>query len=362
MPVENTPETPARPKKPILSVLEGIRVDPPPVWLMRQAGRFLPEYRALRARAKSFMEFAFDPPMAAEATLQPIERFGFDAAILFSDILVVPEALDCKVSFAEGEGPRLEALEGPEALRRLRSEIDLGRLAPVFEAIGRVKGSLPENCAMLGFCGAPWTVASYMIAGRSTTDLAPARLFAYRYPEAFAELVARLVRASIAYLSRQFEAGVEAVQIFESFASAIPRPFLEEWSLRPIRRIIEGVRNNVPEARIIVFARGSGELPWNLASATGAHAVGVDWATDPLELKGRSSTTPLQGNLDPLALAVGGAPMRHAVARVMGGFSDRPHIFNLGHGVIPETPPENVAELLRLVRSGGEEWRKAEAI
>ena len=171
-----------------------------------------------------------------------------------------------------------------------------------------------------------------------------------------------LAREFIAYLSRQFEAGVEAVQIFESFASAIPRPFLEEWSLRPIRRIIEGVRNNVPEARIIVFARGSGELPWNLASATGAHAVGVDWATDPLELKGRSSTTPLQGNLDPLALAVGGAPMRHAVARVMGGFSDRPHIFNLGHGVIPETPPENVAELLRLVRSGGEEWRKAEAI
>jgi uroporphyrinogen decarboxylase len=250
-----------------------MRVDPPPIWLMRQAGRFLPEYRALRAKASSFMHLAFNPEMAAEVTLQPIRRFGFDAAILFSDILVVPEALNCKVTFAEGEGPRLEAVETPEALGRLAKDIDIDRLAPVFETIRLVKGQLSASCTMLGFCGAPWTVASYMIAGRSTTDLAPARLFAYRHPQAFAELVDRLVRGSILYLTRQFEAGAEAVQIFESFASAIPKPCLEDWSFGPIRRIIDGVRQSWPGAKMVVFARGCGEAPWEIAQRTGADLV-----------------------------------------------------------------------------------------
>jgi uroporphyrinogen decarboxylase len=318
---------------------------------MRQAGRFLPEYRALRAKASSFMDLAFNPEMAAEVTLQPIRRFGFDAAILFSDILVIPEALNCRVTFEEGEGPRLEAVESPAALGRLSREIDIDRLAPVFETIGRVKEQLPANCTMLGFCGAPWTVASYMIAGGGTKDLAPARLFAYRYPEAFAELIERLVRGSIVYLARQFEAGAEAVQIFESFASAIPKPFFTDWSMTPIRRIIDGVRERVPSAKVMVFARGSGETPWDVAALTGADLVGVDWFADPLELSGKSISTPLQGNLDPLMLAAGGEVMRRGIERVMRGFADRPHIFNLGHGVIPGTPIGNVEELIGLVRA-----------
>jgi uroporphyrinogen decarboxylase len=336
--------------KPLLAVLDGTRIDPPPVWLMRQAGRFLPEYRALRAKARSFMHFAYDPVMAAEATLQPVRRFGFDAAILFSDILVVPDALNCPVSFIEGEGPRLSPINDPAGVARLSGDVDLERLAPVFEAIKLVKPRLPEGCAMLGFCGAPWTVASYMIAGRGTPDLAPARLFAYRYPQAFRALIERLEKASIAYLVRQFEAGVEAVQIFESFAGAIPKAFLEAWSVAPIRRVVEGVRARIPEARVIIFAKGSGASAADLALATAANAVGIDWSVDPLSLRGTDIGTPLQGNLDPLALAVGGEAMERALRRVITGFSDRPHIFNLGHGVIPETPLGNVDRLVRMLR------------
>jgi len=323
-------------------------MDPPPLWLMRQAGRFLPEYRALRAKAESFMHLAYDPRLASEATLQPIRRFGFDGAILFSDILVVPDALGRKVTFVEGEGPRLEPMLDAGGLKRLAGKIDLDRLRPVFEAIGRVKRDLPDACAMLGFCGAPWTVASYMIAGRGTPDLAPSRLFAYRHPEAFAELIDRLVDASILYLRAQFEAGAEAVQIFESFAGAIPRPYLEAWTLGPIRRIVEGVRADIPKARIIAFVKGGGLGPEQVAKATGANAVGVDWSVDPLGLA--QGTTPLQGNLDPLALAAGGEAMERAVEHVLAGFGGVPHIFNLGHGIIPETPIENVERLVQLVR------------
>ncbi|MFI5010814.1 MAG: uroporphyrinogen decarboxylase [Hyphomicrobiales bacterium] len=336
--------------KPLLAVLDGKRIDPPPIWLMRQAGRFLPEYRALRAKAGSFMGLAYDPAMAAEATLQPIRRFGFDAAILFSDILVVPDALNCAVSFVEGEGPRLSPIGDADGLRRLSRELDFARLAPVFEAIGLAKKQLPEGCAMLGFCGAPWTVASYMIAGRSTPDLGPARLFAYRHRQAFKELIERLVTASIAYLVRQFEAGVDAVQIFESFGGAIPKAFLSDWSLRPIRRIIEGVRAAVPGARMVVFGKGIAATAGEVATVTGANAVGIDWSIDPLDVGKWSRHTALQGNLDPLMLAAGGEAMDEAVARVLIGFRDVPHIFNLGHGVVPETPIENVERLLRIVR------------
>jgi uroporphyrinogen decarboxylase len=336
--------------KPILSVLDGTRVDPPPIWLMRQAGRFLPEYRALRAKTTSFMDLAYDPVLAAEVTLQPIRRFGFDAAILFSDILVVPHALGSKVSFTEGEGPRLDAIADPGGLDRLAEELDLGRLAPIFETIGRVRRELPDACAMLGFCGAPWTVASYLIAGRGTRDLAPARLFAYRYPQAFAELLERLVRASIAYLVSQFEAGAEAVQIFESFAGAIPRPLVDAWCFAPIRRIVDGVRARVPGARIIVFSKGAAAEIGEIAEATRANALGIDWSADPGEA-GRHKGVALQGNLDPLALVAGGEALEAGVRRVLWGFAEVPHIFNLGHGIIPETPVENVARLLKLVRA-----------
>jgi uroporphyrinogen decarboxylase len=363
-----TAPKPASPK-PILAVLDGTRVDPPPIWLMRQAGRFLPEYRALRAKVGTVLDLAYAPKLATEATLQPIRRFGLDAAILFSDILVVPDAMNQKVSFVEGEGPRLEALGGPEGLERLAGEIDLARLAPIFETIACVKRELPPGCAMLGFCGAPWTVASYMIAGRGTPDLAPARLFAYRHPSAFRELIDRLVEASIAYLSAQFAAGVEAVQIFESFAGAIPQAFLGEWSLTPTRRIVEGLRAKVPDARIIVFAKGSGLVPGVLSAATGANAVGLDWTVDPCAASltdanvEASSTrrTPVQGNLDPLALVAGGEPLTQGVERVLSGFRDTPHIFNLGHGILPETPVENVERLLELVRQPARRARQVSA-
>jgi len=344
--------------KPVLAVLDGARVDPPPIWLMRQAGRFLPEYRALRAKVPTVLDLAYAPKLAAEVTLQPVRRFGFDAAILFSDILVVPDALNQKVSFLEGEGPRLEPLRNPEGLKQLATEIDLERLAPIFETIANVKSELPPSCAMLGFCGAPWTVASYMIAGRGTPDLAPARLFAYRHPAAFHRLIERLVEASIAYLSAQFAAGVEAAQIFESFAGAIPAAFLDEWSLAPMRQIVKGVRAKVPDARIIVFAKGSGLAPSWIADRTGATAVGLDWTTDPLAdragafpMEQRSARlVPVQGNLDPLALVAGGEALEQGVERVLTGFRDAPHIFNLGHGILPETPVENVERLLELVR------------
>ncbi len=359
---------PKKPSKPILAVLDGTRVDPPPIWLMRQAGRFLPEYRALRAKVDTVLDLAYAPKLAAEATLQPIRRFGLDAAILFSDILVIPDALNQKVSFVEGEGPRLAPLGGPEGLARLADAIDLNRLAPIFETITTVKRELPESCALLGFCGAPWTVASYMIAGRGTPDLAPARLFAYRHPSAFGELVDHLVDASIAYLSAQFGAGVEAVQIFESFAGAIPKAFLEEWSLLPIRRIVDGVRAQLPNARIIVFAKGSGLSPDFISATTGANAVGIDWTVDPRDAsflhakpQGSSRRTPVQGNLDPLALVAGGEALRQSVERVLSGFRDMPHIFNLGHGIVPETPVENVERMLELVRRSADRTKKVSA-
>jgi uroporphyrinogen decarboxylase len=336
--------------KPLLAVLEGARIDPPPIWLMRQAGRFLPEYRAVRATVESVLDLAYAPRMAAEVTLQPVRRFGVDAAILFSDILVVPDALNCKVSFVEGEGPRLDAILEPAGLGRLADRIDLGRLGPIFETITQVKRELPDACAMLGFCGAPWTVASYMIAGRGTPDLAPSRLFAYRYPAAFRELIDRLVEASIAYLSAQFDAGVEAVQIFESFAGAIPKAFLRDWSLAPMRRIIEGLRRKTPNAKVIVFAKGSGLAPSAIAEATGASAIGIDWTVDPMARGASDGSTPVQGNLDPLALVAGGEALEQGVERVMAGFRDVPHIFNLGHGILPETPVEHVERMLGLVR------------
>ena len=214
----------------------------PPIWLMRQAGRYLPEYRAIREKAESFLDLCFNPKLAAEVTLQPIRRFGFDAAILFSDILVVPHALGQRVTFEAGEGPRLDALDEPSALDRLRTEIDHAKLAPVYETIGRVKAGIAGAVALLGFCGAPWTVATYMIAGCGTSDQAPARLFAYRHPEAFAELIDMLVEASAGYLIRQFEAGVDAVQIFDTWAGVLPADEFDKWCIEPVARIVAAVR------------------------------------------------------------------------------------------------------------------------
>ena len=244
--------------KPVLNVLDGDVQRIPPIWMMRQAGRYLPEYRALRAKAGGFLDLCFNPELAAEVTLQPVRRFQFDAAILFSDILVIPHALGQKVGFEAGEGPRLTPLQEIGGLSVLHSEVDQNALAPVYETIRRVKAELPENVTLLGFCGAPWTVATYMIAGRGTPDQAPARIFAYREPDVFAALIERLVQASAAYLVRQLQAGAEAVQLFDTWAGVLAPEEFERWSVQPARKIAELVRRDVPNAKIIGFPRGAG--------------------------------------------------------------------------------------------------------
>ncbi len=333
----------------VLEALAGRRTTRTPIWLMRQAGRYLPEYRAVRAKAGSFLDLCYNPDFATEVTLQPIRRFGFDAAILFSDILVVPHAFGQNVWFAEGEGPRLDPVTDREGLGRLAGAIDLERLAPVFETLKRLKAELPADVTLLGFCGAPFTVASYMVAGKGTPDQAPIRLLAYRDPDFVTALIDRLVKGSIAYLCRQIEAGAEAVQIFESFAGALAPSLLPRWSVEPIRRIAEGVRARHPDARIIVFAKGAGAHM--AAYAPFADALGVDWASDPAEADALiPAGLAAQGNLDPLALIAGGEALETGIDAALAGFRNRPHIFNLGHGIRPETPIAHVERLVERVK------------
>lgn len=337
--------------KPFLQVLDGQATPRPPVWLMRQAGRYLPEYRAIRATAPSFLDFCYTPDLATEATLQPIRRFGFDAAILFSDILVIPDALGQKVGFESGEGPRLDPITSAEDLARLRDHIDGGKLDRVYETIDRVKGQLPAGTAFIGFCGAPWTVASYMIAGRGTPDQAPARLFAYRHPELFGALIDRLVEASAAYLIRQLEAGVEAVQIFDSWSGVLPVAQFERWCAAPVAAIVRKVRTARPDARIIAFPRGAATHMAGYARMEGLAAIGLDTAVDPVwAASAIQSVLPVQGNLDPLALLAGGPGLDEAIDRILAAFRGRPHIFNLGHGILPETQIAHVEHLLARLR------------
>lgn len=339
------------PDKKLLQVLNGETLKTPPIWIMRQAGRYLPEYREVRKNAKNFIEFCYSPDLATEVTLQPIRRYGFDAAILFSDILVVPDALGLPVSFVENEGPKLQPLIIDKTLPDLKSEIDLERLAPVFEAIDRIKSALPKETTFLGFCGAPWTVASYMIAGKSTPELAPARLAAYRAPEFMDALIARLVQSSISYLCKQVDAGVDALQIFESFAGALTSDCMTRYSIEPIKKIIAGVKAKHPHVKVIVFGRASGAAHRRYASETGADAVGIDWMTDPVwAAKEIQPIKPVQGNLDPLLVVAGGDGMLRGIDRVVEAFRNGPHIFNLGHGIVPETPPEHVTQLIKRIR------------
>ena len=344
------PTSETKPK--FLRALAGDPEWPPPLWLMRQAGRYLPEYRRIRAEAPSFIDFCYSPKATVEATLQPIRRFGFDAAILFSDILVIPDALGQTVSFETGEGPRLPPIADAADVYALREVPDMDRLAPVLETVGRLKQDLPRNTPLIGFCGAPWTVASYMIAGKGTPDQAPARLFAYRYPDLCQRLVDRLVAASITYLRAQVDAGADAIQIFDTWAGVLPAGAFERWCVAPIRAIVAGLRETCPSIPVIVFARGAGPRLVGLEAATGADALGIDTAVDPAwAAKSVPLTTVLQGNLDPLALIAGGAALDEAVDRILAAMRGRPHIFNLGHGILPETPIENVERLVALVRA-----------
>jgi uroporphyrinogen decarboxylase len=283
--------------------------------------------------------------------LQPVHRFHFDAAILFSDILVIPHALGQKVSFEAGEGPRLTPLMEMGGLVALKDEIDQAKLAPVYETVGLVRSALPENVALIGFCGAPWTVATYMIAGRGTPDQAPARLFAYRQPEDFAALIERLVQASAVYLVQQLKAGAEAVQLFDTWAGVLAPEEFERWCVQPARKIVEQVRREVPDAKIIGFPRGAGTNLPSYIDNVAVNAVGLDWAIDRDFAREKiQSRIPVQGNLDPLALLAGGAALDRAVDATLAAFSARPFIFNLGHGILPETPIAHVEQMLKRVR------------
>ena len=319
---------------------------------MRQAGRYLPEYRELRSRTHTFLDFCYNPVLASEATVQPINRFGFDAAILFCDILVIPDALGQQVSFESGEGPRLTPIDQPEKLAMLKQGIDFEKLSPVFETIDRARSKLGGKTPLIGFCGAPWTVASYMIAGRGTPDQAPARIFAYKYPNEFSYIIDILVKSSAEYLIRQFKAGVDAVQIFDSWSGVLPVLEFEKWCLRPLERIIDLVIDAIPDAPIIGFPRGAGTHLEKIVQISALKCIGVDTAADPdWVAKMIQNKKTVQGNLDPLALLVGGAGMIKAAEKIMESFKEGPYIFNLGHGILPQTPIENVENLLKFIRN-----------
>jgi uroporphyrinogen decarboxylase len=338
--------------KPFLEVLSGARQAVPPIWMMRQAGRYLPEYRELRAKAGGFLDLCFTPESAAEVTLQPIRRFNFDAAIIFSDILVIPYALGRAVRFEAGEGPRLDPLDTPDKVGGLARDADMTKLEPVFEALRRVRSELDSKIALIGFCGAPWTVATYMVAGQGTPDQAPARMMAYRHPEAFAYIIDTLVENSIRYLVGQLKAGADALQIFDTWAGVLPPREFARWSIEPTKRIVEGVRKQVPDAKIIGFPRGAGALLPSYVEATGVDAVSIDWTAEPSLIRERvQNRVAIQGNLDPLALIAGGAALDRAVDDVLANFGSGRLIFNLGHGIQPETPIAHVEQMIARVRN-----------
>ena len=337
--------------KPLLRVLSGERQTIPPVWMMRQAGRYLPEYRAVREKAGGFLDLCFNPELAAEVTLQPVRRFGFDAAILFSDILVVPLALGRKVEFLAGEGPKLEPLSDADGVKRLSETIDPMVVAPVYETVRRVRKALDARTTLIGFCGAPWTVATYMVAGEGTPDQVPARMFAYRDPDIFALLIDRLVAASIDYLVGQLKAGAECVQLFDTWAGVLSQGEFERWSIAPTKRIVDGVRAQVKGARIVGFPRGVGAKLWRYVKDTGVDAVGLDWTQGLIYAREHiQPLKPVQGNVDPLALLAGGAALDREVDAVMQALAGGPFIFNLGHGILPPTPIAHVEQMLKRVR------------
>jgi uroporphyrinogen decarboxylase len=335
--------------KPLLATLHGVRQLKPPVWLMRQAGRYLPEYRALRAKKGGFLELVNDSAAAAEVTLQPVRRFGFDAAILFSDILVIPHAMGQDIWFEEGEGPRLAPRLVDHALGSLEAVPE--RLAPVYETVRQVHTVLDAQTTFLGFAGSPWTVATYMIAGQGSREQSEARRYAYRDSDAFQAIIDAIAALTVDYLSGQIEAGVEAVQLFDSWAGSLSPAQFERWVIAPNAAIVSQLKARHPETPIIGFPKGAGEKLPAYAHETGIDALGLDETVDPAWANASlPEALPVQGNLDPLALVAGGAALESAVDRILAAFSSRPHIFNLGHGILPETPIENVEALLIKVR------------
>jgi uroporphyrinogen decarboxylase len=350
--VNQNPENPVSANlKPFLDVLAGRAAKPAPVWLMRQAGRYLPEYRALRGQARNFLDFCFTPKLAIEATLQPIRRYDLDAAILFSDILTVPWALGQKVEFLEGEGPKLEPIRSIEGLARLDPAGVTDRLRPVYDTVSGVASALPAHTALIGFAGAPFTVAAYMVEGGGSRDFALTKRWAMQDPKAFDSLVGIVVQATIEHLSAQIVAGAEAVQLFDSWSGVLAEAEFRRLVIEPTRLIATALRVRHPSVPLIGFPRGAGGMLPAYAAETGVTAVGLDtqvplrWALDALP-----PSMPAQGNLDPVALEVGGTALADGVGAILERTAGRPHIFNLGHGVMQTTPPDHVAELVRLVR------------
>ncbi len=336
----------------LMRALRGEAQRVPPVWLMRQAGRYLPEYRKLRAEAGSFLDLCYTPALAAEVTLQPVRRFGLDAAILFADILLVPHALGAELRFVEGEGPRLSTVMSAADLGRLRpAEAIHATLAPVYETVARVRAALPPAVPLIGFAGAPWTVATYMIAGRGTPDQAPARTLLYRDPATFDALIERITEATIAYLSAQVAAGAEVVKLFDSWAGALPGPLFARYAVEPVRCIAAALRALHPGLPVIGFPRGAGAGYAGFAAAAGVQAVALDTAVDPAwAAAALQPQVCVQGNLDPLLMVVGGRALADAARRTVDAFAGGGHIFNLGHGITPDADPANVEALLRVVR------------
>ncbi|MCI5043330.1 MAG: uroporphyrinogen decarboxylase [Aquisalinus sp.] len=334
-----------------IRAIKGEKVSPKPIWFMRQAGRYLPEYREKRAEAGSFLDLCFNPEMAAEVTLQPIRRFDLDAAILFADILLLPMFMGQELSFEAGEGPRLRPplQDGPVELSHQKLH---DGLSPIMETIRLCREALPEDKALIGFAGAPWTVATYMIAGQGVKDPSSLRSYAYENPETFQALIHELENATISYFKRQISAGVNAVQLFESWASGLPVEFLRAFCLEPAKRIAKALKAEFPEVPVIAFPKGAGVQLREYAEAGTFDAVSLGTETDPIwAVETLSSHVALQGGLDPLLVVRGGTPMFKAAEQLLTTFADKAYVFNLGHGFVPQTPPENVAELVKFIRT-----------
>ena len=339
--------------KALLTVLGGQTLPRPPFWFMRQAGRYLPEYREIRSHVPSFLDLCYTPDLAAEVTIQPVRRFHPDAAILFSDILVIPDALGQSVQFSEGIGPQLEPVTSVDDLKHLSAVDTNTHLAPVFETVRRVKAELPDDVALLGFAGAPWTVATYMVEGGTSRDFAQTKLWARKDPAGFDRLLALLIAATSDYLIGQLDAGADALQLFDTWASVVPADQFDRCVIAPTRAIIANVRKAKPEAKFIGFPRGVGPAVARYAAETGVNCVGIDsslspaYAADTLQ-----PVCAVQGNLDPMALLAGGEAMLDAAAAIIEALGGARFVFNLGHGVVPQTPPEHVEALAEFLRSG----------
>ena len=337
--------------KPLLAVLRGERRDPPPLWMMRQAGRYLPEYRALRGDKGGFLELVYDSNAAAEVTLQPLRRYPFDAAILFSDILIVPFAIGQDLSFVAGEGPRLAPTMLDARIRDLEPQMQ--RLDPIYETVRLVKAELSPETTFLGFAGSPWTVATYMIAGQGSREQAEARRLAYADPGKLDAILDMIAMVTVDYLSGQIEAGVDAVQLFDSWSGSLAPQQFERFVIARTAWIVAQLKQRHPDVPIIGFPRGAGGKLGAYARESGVDAIGIDETTDPVWAhRELPNNMPVQGNLDPLALIAGGAPLATAVRHVLDALSGRPHIFNLGHGIQQDTPLAHVEELVALVKGG----------